>query len=293
MCGGGGGGSTPANTQKMVRYAPYIEARHSAVLNTVADIRKSIINNSPYTSYIAQDVDAAMLGVGYTIADFPSLYDMFGKFMAGYSLEVLWDTTFSDQIQSPEVNAVVRAEMAATNTGLISKTIPEFKLAMRENNTVASSSFVVNKANIECRRTKNLANVSAEVKFKLLPNLNTKYNAMLNWQKETIDKYAELMKLYYMTTINAIDVKSSFNYLDVIWPFSVLEFERAVLATMRRAADYNKLMGKRKRSDLSKVLLVASYTVQGASIGSMFSGPGVVIGAVVGFIVGVATVLWE
>ena len=290
---GSSGSSQPEHTSKAIRYAPYIEEKHIAMLSTVVNTRKDIINTSPYTSYTDHDINTAMLGIGYTIADFPSLYDMFGKFMSGYDLEVLWDTTFNDQLQADEVNVAIKAMIALSDDDLSEKSIPEFKLHMRENNAVPSSSFVINKANIECKRTKDLSVISADAKFKLLPNLNTKYNAALNWQKGVTDSYTEIMKLYYLSAMAGIDADNEFAFRNVIWPFTVLDFEQVVLGSMQRSAGYNKYVGKRKRSDLSKVFLVASYTAQGAAIGSMFPGWGTVIGAVVGFVIGVAIVMSE
>ena len=74
--------------------------------------------------------------------------------------------------------------------------------------------------------------------------------------------------------------------------FTVLDFERAALGALQ-GATFQKTMAPRERSLLSKGLLVASYTVTGAYIGSAFPGVGTIIGGIVGFIVGLAIIFLE
>ena len=50
---------------------------------------------------------------------------------------------------------------------------------------------------------------------------------------------------------------------------------------------------KKERSTVSKALLVASYTWQGAQLGAYFPPYGAIIGAVVGFVIGMAVMLME
>jgi hypothetical protein len=291
---GGSSSSTPADTSKTIHFAAYIEEKYSNLLNTVAALRTSLISDSPYGTYTDQAVDDAVFGIGFAIADFASLYDMYGKFMSGYDLEALWSITMSDQANLTEVNLSIQADAVLIDDNLIINSAPAFKIAMRDRNAVSSSSFVIGKAGIECQRTKDLANLSADSKFKLLPDLNTKYNAVLNWQKGVTDSYSELMKLYYMTAVQGAEADTTFGARETLWPFDILDFERAVLGTMRQNAGYQKSGLKRKRSSVSKVLLVASWTANGAYIGFQCGGYwGAVIGAVIGFVIGVANILFE
>jgi len=291
---GSGSGGQSANTEKMIRYAPYIEEKHSNLLGTVAGVRTDIINNSPYTDYIDQNITDAFLGMGYAIADFPSLYDMFGKFMSGLDIEAVWESTFNEQAQMTEVNGVVRATTDITDDILLRDSIPQFKLDMRNNNAVISSSFVIGKAGIERKRMSKLAAISAEAKFKILPNVSAKNNAILNWQKGTTDSYAEIMKLYYMTAMTGIETDTTFAAKNILWPFEALDFERVALGSMRGTIRYGKSSFLRKRSTISKILFIASWTANGAFVGNMIGGPvGAAIGAAVGFVVGVAQVLFE
>lgn len=291
---GGSGGDQPADTSKTVHYAAYIEEKHSNLLNTVATLRASLITDSPYGTYESQKVDDAMFGIGFTIADFASLYDMYGKFMSGYGLEALWNVTMTDQANLTEVNLSIQADGVLLDENIVINSAPAFKLTMRDRNAVASSSFIVGKSILECQRTKDLANLSADSKFKLLPDLNAKYNTVLNWQKGVTDSYSELMKLYFLTAVQGKEADTVFAARDILWPFDVLDFERAVLGTMRQNAGYQKRGLQRTRSTLSKILLIGSWTANGAFVGAQIGGySGAIVGAIVGFIVGVANVLFE
>jgi len=291
---GSSSSDSPTEFSRTLRFAPYIEDRHSNLLETVADVRSSLLDDSPYSAYSNQDVESAMFGAGYAIADFSSLYDMFGKFMSGLDIEVLWTTSFNAKMQVSEINGKIQTDMIVADTVRRQTFTPEFKLDMRNSNAVISSSFIIGKANIENERTKELSKISSETKFSILPTINAGYSGLLNWNKDVIDNYAELMKLYYMTAVTGSDADSTFAANDSLWPFTVLDFERASLGTMRQQAGYQKTSLERKRSNLSKVLLIGSYMANGAVVGGQIGGwYGAAIGAVVGFVVGLAIVFFE
>jgi len=276
-----------------VRLAPYIEQRHESLLSTVASARQEILNDSPYDGYTDQDVATAFIGTGYALADFPSLYDMYGKFLAGYDLESLWQRVFDSQMEVAEIDEAVAAEINLVDDA-VDISIPQFTLAMREINATTSSTFVIGKANIERSRIKGFAVISSEAKFGLLSETFNEYIGILNWQKGVVDSYAEYMKLYYIFMLNSEDTNKFFAVRDSLWSLEVLNFEGVVLGYMRQLAGYQKAgFEERKRSDLSKVFLVASYTAQGAAWGSMFPGLGTAIGTGVGFVIGVAIVMSE
>ncbi len=291
---GGSRGSQPSDTSKAVRYAPYVENRHADLINTVAALHLNLVTDSPYGTYENQDVDSAMFGAGFAITDFASLYDMYGKFMAGYDVESSWNVAMTDQAEIPDVNASVHADGVMLDENVVIKDSPSFKLMMRNQNAVNSSSFVVGKALIECQRVTDFVNLSADSTFRLLPDVSAKHNTTLNWQKGTTDSYAELMKLYYLIVSHGREADTTFAARHLLWPFDILDFERAVLGTMRQNAGFQRTSLQRKRSTVSKIFLSGSWTATGAFIGSEVGGfYGAVAGAIVGFTIGVANVLFE
>jgi len=286
MSKGGGG-----DKQITKRYAPYIEAHHANFLNMVQENREAVISNSPFTLYTDIEVDDTFFGTSYLISSFPSLYDMFGKFMAGFDVETLWGNLARDVLNKSEADTAIAAEMKIINEQTDVK-LADFQIEMRNLNAVASSSFVIGKAVIEDERVKALSRISGNAKFQLIPNIQNRFNAVLNWNKETIRIYAETMKSYFMTKTDVDEGNYTFDVRDKLWPFTVLDFERAALGALQ-GATYQKTMAPRERSMISKVLLVSSYTVTGAYIGSVIPGVGTVIGGVIGFFVGLAMIFLE
>jgi len=100
--GSSGSGNTTETT--VIRFAPYIESYHAAMLYTVVSVRNSIISDSPYADYTDLDVDKAMFGVGYAISNFASLYDMYGKFMAGLDVDALFGRVFNSIYDQGEIS---------------------------------------------------------------------------------------------------------------------------------------------------------------------------------------------
>ena len=95
-----------------VRYAPYIEEKHAAFLAATATYRAALTGDSPFDGYTDIEVELAFFGTGYTIASFPTMYDMYGKFMAGLDIDTLFSQMFEDTVNAPEVNDLVAAESA-------------------------------------------------------------------------------------------------------------------------------------------------------------------------------------
>jgi len=284
---GGGGGV------KTTRYAPYIEAKHDAMLNVTASYSTTALLASPYSNYTDVEVDDALFGLGYLITSYPSLYDMFGKFMAGFDVETLWSSLFPTQMNKTELQDTIDAQMQLFDDALKVNEVPNLSTIARDTNSVQSSTFIIGKANIESYRTKTFCEVSADIKFAILTLINQKWTEYLNWSKEVIAYYAFNLKFYFLAQSGIDNTNTTFDVRNKLWPFTVLDFERAALGALQ-GATYQKTMTPRKRSLISKALLVMSYTVNGVYIGASIGGPpGAIIGGVIGFIVGIAMVLFE
>ena len=276
---GGGGGV------KTTRYAPYIEAKHDAMLNVTASYSTTALLASPYSNYTDVEVDDALFGLGYLITSYPSLYDMFGKFMAGFDVETLWSSLFPTQMNKTELQDTIDAQMQLFDDALKVNEVPNLSTIARDTNSVQSSTFIIGKANIESYRTKTFCEVSADIKFAILTLINQKWTEYLNWSKEVIAYYAFNLKFYFLAQSGIDNVNTTFDVRDKLWPFTVLDFERAALGALQ-GATYQKTMTPRERSLISKALLVMSYVVTGVYIG----GP---VGAIIGFVIGLAMIFLE
>lgn len=261
--GGGGGG----NTTTTVRYAPYIETKHSTFLDAVDAARITAISaGSPYLTFDDAEVELAFFGTGYTIASFPSLYDMYGKFMAGLDIEVLWTQVFEDTVNSPEVGTLVAAEGALLDDDIDANILPRFQAGMRDINAVMSSSYVIGKSVIEDARTKALSKFSAELKYRLIPIAQDRWAKHLEWNGNTIRMYAEIMKLYYSAKHDADEQNFAMSARNALWPFTVLEYERAALGAMTGATS-----SQTNAAGTSTVGGMLSGALSGAAGGAMLA----------------------
>jgi len=265
--GGGGGSSAPANTQSMIRYAPYIEAKHTNFLETVYSSREAVINDSPFSDYTDIEVDDAFFGAGYTIASFPALYDMFGKFMAGLDIEVLWDQIYESTLESSVVNDLVSAEGELLDDEIAENSLPRIQTGMRDMNSVMSSSFVVGKSILEDTRTKVINKFSADLKYRLIPIAQERWQSHLNWNKLVIGMYSEIMKLYFSAKTDVDEVNYAMAAKERLWPFTVLDFERAALGALQGATN-----SKSDVAGASTTARVLSGALSGAAMGAMVGG---------------------
>ena len=284
QCGGGGGGGTQ---KTYVRYAPYVETHHADFLNWILVKRNEALNReNPFKDYSFIEVDAAFFGTGYVLSSFPSLYDMFGKFMAGLDIGIVWKSVFENKLKSSEINADVEAEIKLADEKMVKGAIADFKVSMRNINAVITSSFIIGKAKLEDKRIKTISEIRLNAKVKFLPEIGQEYSARLNWQRGTVIKYAIILKKYFIWKTVTDERNYRFKSKTALWPFTSLKFEQAALGTLRGSVSFRKTQEKKRRSAVSAVLFVASYTVQGACIGGW-------IGAVVGFVIGVAMLFLE
>lgn len=281
---GGGGGETE------IRFAPYIEIKHYDLLNAAAAERKSIIDDSPYSEYAMPSTDDAFFGIGYSLSNFPSLYDTFGKQMAGVNIDELFTSSFSEKMNCALSDGYIDSEVNIIDDHI--NQMAQEKILSRDANSATSTTFINAQANIESSRIKKVTELRIRVRYSLIPGIVKTWNKTLSWNKETVLKYAEAMLSYYLCKINTDEAGYNKKTENTIWPLTVLDFERSLLAAMR-GTRVSRVGTKEERSLVSKVLVVASYTVQGAQIGSYFPPYGTIIGAIVGFVIGLAIILLE
>jgi hypothetical protein len=270
--GGGGGGSAVQSTTQWIRYAPYIETRHKNFLDKIYAEREVAVDDSPFSDYVDVDVDDAFFGVGYTISSFPSLFDMYGKFMAGLDIEVLHAQIFEDTVDSPIIGDLIVAEGALLDDEIKTNSLPRLQVGMRDINAVMSSSFVVGKALLEDARTKMISKFSADLKYRLIPVATQRWVAHLDWNKLVIASYAEIIKLYFSAKVDVDEVNYAMAAKNKLWPFTVLDFERAALGALQGAS--NSKTDVAGASTAAKVLSGAmSGAAMGAMIGSIWNVP--------------------
>lgn len=290
----GGEQTTTGKETKEQRYAPYVEGHHHEFLNEVEGIRQDIIEDSPYVGYDGVDTDAVYFSAGMTIGLFSSLYEVYGKHMASLDLDSVWNYALSETVNRDEIQEKAAKEIIQVNDALINEELPNFQAEMRGINAVNTSSFVVGKSIIEGNRVKELCRINRDALGEELPGAYTRFLETLGWNKNVVVEYAKAMKDYFSSRAKADDLELSYAVKDRLWPFEVLDFERATLAALQGPISWDKSMEKMPRSPLSRSLLIGSYAWSGMMVGSaIYPGVGTIVGAVVGFVIGVAIVMLE
>lgn len=284
----GGGGSSNTNTITETRYAPYIEAKHEPFLVAGVETRESIIGSSPYALYTAPNIDDGFFSLGFILSSFPSLYDTFGKTMAGLDIDSLFTNNFSGKMADTE--SVIKSELTLIDDAIDQE--QTHKTTARELNATQGSPFIIVNANIEKDRIKKTTELRLAAKYSLIPGVVNTWTKTLNWKKDTIVEYAKALQNYYLCKINTDTAEYRKKNENTSWPLTVLDFERSLYAAML-GTRFSRSLTTKERSDISKALLVASYTAQGAQLGFMVSGIGIVAGGVIGFVIGIAIVLME
>ena len=204
LCFGDGDGGGDQRTE--VRFAPYIESFHTNLLTLQQQYRDAVRDDSPFVDWTDVSLSDTFFGVGYTISSFPSLYDMYGKFMAGLDVDVLYTQIYEDTINSGPINDLVSAEADLLDDDIVANVLPRFEVGMRDINSVMSSSFVVGKSLIEDARVKSVAKFSAGLKYQMIPVASERWKAHLEWNKAVTLTYAEIIKLYYSAYMDITDL---------------------------------------------------------------------------------------
>ena len=276
-------------------YAGYIQGPHKDFIATSRRRTEELIPEgyerewgTPWDNYYDLGVEQALFGTGYLIGNFPSLYDMFGKFMADFDLEVPWGKIFGRIVTREEADRVVAEEMEQFDDDMMQGIMASYQTSMRAINAVVTSSFIIGKSVMERNRLMQLAKLSLEKKADLLLTVGKDFGISLSWAKKVVTGYAEIMQDYYLGKMDLDGGKYDAIEKKYLWPFYVFDFHRANLAGMENAKAF-KYMPERERSDVSKGLLVASYVAQGATYGAQIGGGyGALIGGVIGLLIGLA-----
>lgn len=276
----GGGGKSSKDGDSTIRFAPYLEDAHQLLIEQSQTEGDAIIHSSPYANYTISDPDYAFFGIGYTISSFPSLYDMFGKFQAGLDVETLYNQIEEEMIEGPVTGEVIRAHSAYLDDEVNQTTLPKVKAGYRDANAIMSSSFIVTEGLIEAQKVKAVSKFAGDVKIARAQMATQRWGKHLDWNVHVIEQYMQLTRLYYASKFDYINTRTELDSRDLLWPFTVLDHERAIVAAMNGAAAAT-VKGDSKASKAIAGLLAGAAT--GASIPG--AGP---IGAGVGALIGLA-----
>lgn len=278
---GGGGNSGGGDTRQEIRYAPYVEKKHKAFLNEIVSSRDAALLANPFVNYNDIPLDDAFFGANYIVSSFPSLYDMFGKFVAGLDIDALAAQIFESTVNSTEVSNLVSAESELLQDEIDVKIVPGFEAGLRDINAVNASSFIIGKANIMgAAKIKSINKYSSELQYRLIPVAHERWKTHLDWNQNVISTYMAVMKLYFASAMDVHSFNHSMGAKESLWPFTVLEYERAALGSLQGA---RTTTGEKSGGEVSHLGAAAS----GAAMGMQMTGGnpwGAAIGGAAGLI---------
>lgn len=272
---------TYTNTNS-TNYPPYLEIAHSNLLDTTharvaAD---SIIEPSGGRSDI--EVDDLFFDAGGVISNFPALFDLYGKFMAGLDISILFDQIINDTTDGKIANDLV-SKKSNRISNEVASSLNRFNSGINNTNAIMSGIYLTGSSLIQDRKTKTVDRFKSEVKYKLLPSAINRWSTHLSWNKTVVTHYVDIIKLYYKTKIDVINTNLELNARDELWPLDLLEFERSIVGLLTGATS-STVSGKNSggASDLESAL---GGALSGASAGFAIGGG---LGAAIGGTIGLA-----
>lgn len=289
---GGGGSSKGSSSQgdTVVRYAPYLEEAHKKALKEFEKVFDRTMGMSPYDTYSAVAIEDGFFGydtdgVQYSLKDFPSIYDMFGKFMAGLDVHTLWNQSYQDAVHSPELDTAISDHASALQDEIDTKVMARFLGGMRDINAVHNSSFIIGKSIIHSTYLKAVNEFASKLRL-TVAHLNTEiWGKHLSWNQAVITTYADLFKLYTMSKIDVEKDRVELAAKHGMWDINLFEHTRAMLGALGGGSPITD--NNTKTSTLGRAI---GGAFSGAATG--LSSGGGVIGAAVGGILGLASGLF-
>lgn len=287
-----GGGGSEGPTDNTVRFAPYLENAHGELLNdngsdtadlSLIDALNAAFGGSPFGSAPTLNPDDAFFGSGYSVTSFPSLYDMFGRFMAGLDLHVLWEQTYNGIITSAPLGTLIASHAERLDDDVEQRVIPRFEAGMRNIGAIHSTAFAMGRALIEETRIREFNNFVAKLELGAFETSIRMWQAHLDWNKNVTVIYSEMIRLYYGTRQGASEHNAAMDAKHVTFDLDLFEYARAMLGALSGSPAAVGPGDKGKSSPLASGI---AGGVAGAAAGSSFGPWGAAIGGVIGFAAG-------
>ena len=270
----GSSGSSPDNT---VRYPEYWEAAHEQTLAMVQASVGAAMGTSPFGDAVVFNVRDGFFSEGYAVESFPSLWDMFGKFMAGVDVHTLWQQTFNNIVTSPEINNAVTAQAAYLDDDMDAKILPRFHGGMRSINAVQSSAFISGRAILEDARVKAINKFASEIRLRAVDLSATMWGAHLRWNEAVITSYSNMFKLYFSVEMDTNAQTMEMKNRDTHFDLGLYEYLRAMFGVVSGGA------GTTPTQEPSQAAKSISGALGGAALGAqVYGAPGAVVGGVIG-----------
>ena len=282
----GGGSSSGGTSVNYVRYAPYLEAAHQSFLSRLDSAVTTALADNPFTETEFLDfLDDSFFTSSFVLTDFPSMFDMYGKFLAGLDVETLFDEMLAHDVEAVAIDNRVGTHADYLDDEIEQVSWPRIATGLRDMNAVMSSTFINSKMLLEAQKVKAVSNYDAELRSKMLVLTTQRWQTHLEWNRGVVGMYAEIFKLYYALKEDADSINDERKAKYVLWPFTVLEYNRLGIGVLNGAQNtQSTVAGASKTQKAIGGALGGAAT--GAMIGAQYGSSGGPWGAAIGAVVG-------
>jgi len=292
--GGSGGDSTTT-----VRFAPYIEDQHRRLIDKSLwfaaeehpDAQMYYL--SPYANYTVINPDDAFLGLNAVISDFDSIYAMFATYQKDLDIDSLWVQAHQDTAYGQVISEIVDAESAFIDDD-IDIEVAKMKAGMRDMGAVMSTGYMNAEANIRDTGSKVKGKLRSDLRAKFTDLGQRRWEQKLNWDLNIVTNYLKINEDYFKLRTDYLATKAEIDTHDLLWPFTIMDHEAAILGCITGAKD-SKVKGH--KPGVSGAIAggaagalggAAMGAYAGAQIGAAGGGITALGGAAIGGLIGLA-----
>jgi hypothetical protein len=280
MAGGGGGGGS---TETIVRYPDYMEEAHEDYIETIQELIEAATGQSPYADYDPVLIDEGFFGIipgdypnTWGALNFPSLWDMYGKFVGDNDVHVLWAQHYEDVIHGPEIANAISAHADNLEAEAQRSVYPRFNAGMRDINAVQSTAFIVGRSIIESEIIRQVNDFGSRIRMNAVQLSAELWKGHIQWSQNAISLYLDMFVKYYATRMDIDRAELEYADKDVQYDMNLWDHMRAALGAMSGAASASGGKPSQAQSALAGAM-------GGASMGFAIGGPwGAAAGAVIG-----------
>jgi hypothetical protein len=264
----GSGGDT------VIHYADYLETNHKALISTAWDLWDAVMSTPyderPYSNWgdHLTDPAPAFFGIGYVMSDYPTMFDMFGKFMAGLDVETLNSQILQDALYGPVVEEAVSAAVAIIDSDINAHSYPRFEEGMADINAVMDSEFMMGRSFIEDGRNRGVAKYISDIHLHMIDVGQQRWVHHLQWNAQVISHYLSIFHTYFGEETQYNSTRYSLATAEHLWPFTVLGHVREFVAALNGAAAATSKRDSGFQRVMSGVLGVASLLTAPATGGT-------------------------
>lgn len=291
---GSSGGDESGTSDNTVRFAEYLELFHKDILNdqgadwpnlSVVDALNAAFGQSPYGAAPTLSPAEGLFGSGYSLGDFPSLYDMFGKFMAGLDVHNLWTQTYNGILASSPLDEAIASHAETLDDDYEQKVLPRFEAGMRDIGAIHSSAYATGKAILEDTRVRLLNDFAAKLRLGAFEMAGKMWQTHLDWNKQVVAIYYEMLRLAQGLQKDANEHNTMMDAKHATFDLDLFEYARAMMGALTGSPAAVGPGDKQGPSQLTKGI---SGALSGAAAGGSTPAGwwGAAAGAVIGFAAG-------